>query len=288
MFLFSFRGKRAFTLIELLVVIAIIAILIGLLLPAVQKVREAANRMQSANNLKQLGIAVHNYHDSNQMMPPTYESKYYYSSNPYRYESYSFGVFVPLLPYIEQGPLFEQMRTSGGSTSVTVKTFIDPSDTTVGNTRSTTPVSYLPGVGNISSTTYQDGTLAPYQTYSASSDGIWSGYSDSWYNEGSTWGSEGKRRTLTQVFSDGLSQTLLFGERVTACAGSGEASWPSQQGPSVSVNNIDWYGWTDHSSYGPTSVKSGMTFKNCGPFYNTAFMTSRSGGVLIARPSKVA
>jgi prepilin-type N-terminal cleavage/methylation domain-containing protein len=98
-------GRRGFTLIELLVVIAIIAILIGLLLPAVQKVREAAARLKCQNNLKQMGIAVHAYADANQKLPSSGEG-ITPGTGITDFDTHSF--FVYILPYIEQDNLFRQ------------------------------------------------------------------------------------------------------------------------------------------------------------------------------------
>ena len=145
------RRRSGFTLIELLVVIAIIAILIGLLLPAVQKVREAAARMQCSNNIKQIAIATHSYHDANGQFP-TSGAIGYVDNNSVNTQNWSW--LVKILPYIEQDNLY---RATGAPTATVnanptavqtnVKTFLCPSDsnnTTPDDANVPTPVLITP------------------------------------------------------------------------------------------------------------------------------------------------
>jgi prepilin-type N-terminal cleavage/methylation domain-containing protein/prepilin-type processing-associated H-X9-DG protein len=201
--------RKGFTLIELLVVIAIIAILIGLLVPAVQKVREAAARLQCQNNLHQLGLALHNYHDSNGKLPQGVNQTY-----PYQYWSW----MAQVLPYVEQGNLYTKAdswaRTGTGSypwwpwgdfwnnpetsppnpaLGVVLKSWRCPSDLRPLVNQDTADWPYLAGGTPIAFTDY----LGVSGTGNGSNDGILFTQSN----------------VLLTAISDGTSNTALVGER---------------------------------------------------------------------------
>ena len=184
-------GRSAFTLIELLVVIAIIAVLIALLLPAVQKAREAANRAQCINNLKQIGIAVHAYHDAQQGFP--YGSYSGYCDNllpvppaPSHYARVSWEFFI--LPYLEQSSLVANamawMAGNTGSNSwqypqanTKLRAYICPSDPNGGRVFTNPPNTAASGmmssyVGCNGNTVFWDGTTALPQTGGTSAKGV--------------------------------------------------------------------------------------------------------------------
>jgi prepilin-type N-terminal cleavage/methylation domain-containing protein/prepilin-type processing-associated H-X9-DG protein len=203
--------RRGFTLIEILVVIAIIAILIGLLLPAVQKVREAANRIKCANNLKQIALAAHNYHDANNRFPAGGRVPVFVGDRPTR----GTNLWIELLPYIEQDNLYKQWdrddnrKNVAGETNATqaqvLKLLICPSDSlpeSVVNHSAAVTLPWCWGFYGMSSYGGNAGTRSlPFVATPAfpgiSRDGIF--FIDS--------------SVGTNDITDGTSNTLLFGER---------------------------------------------------------------------------
>jgi prepilin-type N-terminal cleavage/methylation domain-containing protein/prepilin-type processing-associated H-X9-DG protein len=196
------RGpRRGFTLIELLVAIAIIAVLIALLLPAVQAAREAARRVQCTNNLKQLGLGMHNYESSHAVLPP--QQVLSFAGTSVSWKS-SWGVSSRVAPYLEMGPLYNAINFANKTTH--------PSNATA--VSATLEVLICPSEPNPQPST-STGTAGTTTAYGVSNYGWCVG---DWYVYGgpgascnrSAFGPNQSRRLA--AFTDGLSQTLLAAE----------------------------------------------------------------------------
>ncbi|MDR1958325.1 MAG: DUF1559 domain-containing protein [Planctomycetaceae bacterium] len=224
-------ARIAFTLVELLVVIAIIGILIALLLPAVQAAREAARRMQCSNNLKQLGLAMHNHHDARQIFPPgilLQGPSNAWSGDGADRGSLTFAVF--LFPYTEQQALYEQVVATVKRTkpNVTLDVFCNDSivwDNTVSDTDTTRPASTV--ISSLICPSCPAASSSPWFRTSANNSlgkmnyvGIIGKYDTApagWSEWNKTTGLAGaflypNSQTKMGTISDGTSNTLMFGE----------------------------------------------------------------------------
>ena len=213
------RNRSGFTLVELLVVIAIIGILIALLLPAVQAAREAARRMQCANHLKQIGLAVHLLHDANRVLPPLATQGANYEvvvSGPYKGVQGA-TVFYWLLPFIEQDAVFDRAKSAGkikeatiytpvlavqGACEAVIQEFLCPSDATV---QQGYPMSKYGGANLWAASSYG----ANYLVFGEPEAGDWVSRL------------QGKASLDTSI-PDGLSKTMLFAERYASCGRFGD------------------------------------------------------------------
>jgi prepilin-type N-terminal cleavage/methylation domain-containing protein/prepilin-type processing-associated H-X9-DG protein len=240
--------SRGFTLIELLVVIAIIAILIGLLLPAVQKVREAAFRMQCTNNLKQITLGLHNYAGANRHFPPAYTAQGY---DP------GWGWSAKILPYLEQDNLYRALQVDivpfgnpplacpTANMQTKLKVFRCPSDPAP-DLNATRPGTANPAdrtIGNLFATSNYRAVAGPTPP-------------DAYFHENQDMGGvlfQNSQVTFEQI-SDGTSNTLIIGEckyipRTGILLATPSACiWPGMAGEQGGIRISDVMWWLDADS----------------------------------------
>jgi len=250
------KRRLGFTLIELLVVIAIIAILIALLVPAVQKVREAAARTQIINNLKQCALALHSCNDVNRKLPSV--------MGPFGSAVVTRSISIHLLPYIEQGPLYTAILSNNPPTTATIPPYLSPLDFTatdgqrIQNFAANLRVFTDEGVGR---------STSARTSYTPTSNQL---------------GNAGIPRT----FTDGTSNTVVFACRYanSGTAGPGMNNNFSQYDRAVADTAFPAFGASALAS-SPTSISVGWqlapTLSQVQPGYGVAAQSFGTGGLQI-------
>lgn len=229
-------SQRGFTLIELLVVIAIIAILIALLLPAVQQAREAARRSNCKNNLKQIGLALHNYHETFRIFPPGW------IGTPATGQNANFLAWsTMILPYVDQAPLYNQISSSLFSNTTTTTGWLEIADVaTIAPT--TQAMTIIPGYNCPSDPMGGRNTDLPSPGQShAWGKSNYPGVRDSFYLNGTTGvtakGSFNNSNSTVRFrdMTDGTSNIIMVGERATLDSAT----------PAITRRGAIWIGFQD-------------------------------------------
>ncbi|HWL10545.1 MAG TPA: DUF1559 domain-containing protein [Planctomicrobium sp.] len=265
--------SSGFTLIELLVVIAIIAILVALLLPAVQQAREAARRSQCRNNLKQIGLAVHNYIDTHRILPPGWIQRFpattvlpnsaspTHINGAMRTENttddlHSWGWGAFLLPYVDQGPLYQdsigrgrrldQEIAAGGAARTVLPVYRCPSD----------PARTLRGVG---SNNLRNVAVSNYAANNGhfNRNGPSTSTGGTAFGEGTTGLFWGHSNVRLRDITDGTSNTIMIGESIYDNGG-GAKSWAGAR------NGGSAYALLDVAANGRVAINSSSTNKAVG------------------------
>jgi prepilin-type N-terminal cleavage/methylation domain-containing protein len=303
------RRRGAFTLIELLVVIAIIAILIGLLVPAVQKVRDAAAKIQCANNLSQIGKAAHNYQANNTNLPPGFLGQspdLAATDGPTMYHGQYVGVLAYLLPYVEQDNIYQQMLSGVPSNYLsatlmypnwwaipstaeaslnTVKTFLCPADNA---SNSNAEIAALTTFRTPTGFTLQFGGFIGVPIGRTNYLGV-AGFGGQAVKDFQGPFTNRTQISVTQMTAaDGTSNTLFFGECATGSdpvAGTVAHTWmgsgclPTAWGLQ-DVRGGSWYAFSSRHSgviqfcYGDGSVRGARKNITDGPGYDNYIFAS--------------
>jgi prepilin-type N-terminal cleavage/methylation domain-containing protein len=284
---------RGFTLIELLVVIAIIALLIGLLLPAVQKVREAALRTQCQNNLKQMGLGVHNYSDTYNLMPQIWQQNY---SGPGRANPRSTGsMFYYLLPFVEQKALYDYGTPSNPLVSASsfknsaqacndklVSFYICPADPTNPSNFDDLGESYVP---NYTGTPFTNAITGGVGATGFSYAGNVLIFDPNLLEDvNSTSSAETGRprwRDVASAMPDGTSNTITIAHRYKVCSstvyGTTRNPWWGNPRNTAGVKQTPGFGWAEYSRDNPQQPNSGFMVITSGASFCTGTYAGAPG-----------